>query len=166
MLNTQEQFNWFGKSFKSHKASDPPEIITRIWTLKVYKVWSLHQYWDNAAQSKPGLIWTEFVNPKDINLGFREEPSPISWGRCLRFGFDKYHWINLLISIIALHWIKIFFCLCSVGLQEAPVKFEARRPYWIKTSAGNLFKIIFRVSAERVQALPINLRYIYKRVFH
>ena len=36
----------------------------------------------------------------------------------------------------------------------------------ISTSAGNLFKIIFRVSAERVQALPINLRYIYKRVFH
>ena len=33
------------------------------------------------------------------------------------------------------------------------------------SSAGNLFKIIFRVSAERVQALPINLRYIYKRVF-
>ena len=31
---------------------------------------------------------------------------------------------------------------------------------------GNLFKIIFRASAERVQALPINLRYIYKRVFH
>ena len=28
------------------------------------------------------------------------------------------------------------------------------------------FKIIFRASAERVQALPINLRYIYKRVFH
>ena len=33
------------------------------------------------------------------------------------------------------------------------------------TSAGNLFKISFRASAERVQALPINLRYIYKRVF-
>ena len=36
----------------------------------------------------------------------------------------------------------------------------------VNISAGNLFKIIFRVSAERVQALPINLRYIYKRVFH
>ena len=33
-------------------------------------------------------------------------------------------------------------------------------------SAGNLFKIIFRASAERMQTLPINLRYIYKRVFH
>ena len=33
-------------------------------------------------------------------------------------------------------------------------------------SAGNLFKIIFRASAELVQVLPINLRYIYKRVFH
>ena len=31
--------------------------------------------------------------------------------------------------------------------------------------AANLFKISFRVSAERVQALPINLQYIYKRVF-
>ena len=35
----------------------------------------------------------------------------------------------------------------------------------VYTSGGNLFKIIFRASAERVQALPINLRYIYKRVF-
>ena len=36
----------------------------------------------------------------------------------------------------------------------------------MQTKDGNLFKIIFRASAERVQALPINLRYIYKRVFH
>ena len=36
----------------------------------------------------------------------------------------------------------------------------------LSSSAGNLFKIIFRASAERVQALLINLRYIYKRVFH
>ena len=35
----------------------------------------------------------------------------------------------------------------------------------VYTSGGNLFKIIFRASAERVQALPINLRYIYKRFF-
>ena len=39
-------------------------------------------------------------------------------------------------------------------------------PLSMTTSAGNLFKIIFRVSAERVQALPINLQYIYKRLFH
>ena len=36
----------------------------------------------------------------------------------------------------------------------------------LSSKDGNLFKIIFRASAERVQALPINLRYIYKRVFH
>ena len=30
---------------------------------------------------------------------------------------------------------------------------------WLHTSAGNLFKIIFRASAERVQALQINLLY-------
>ena len=35
----------------------------------------------------------------------------------------------------------------------------------VDTRAANLFKISFRASAERVQALPINLRYIYKRVF-
>ena len=36
---------------------------------------------------------------------------------------------------------------------------------WMDSSGGNFFKIIFRASAERVQALPINLRYISKRVF-
>ena len=36
----------------------------------------------------------------------------------------------------------------------------------ILSSAGNLFKIIFRASAERGQALPNNLRYIYKGVSH
>jgi len=34
----------------------------------------------------------------------------------------------------------------------------------IVSSAGNLFKIIFQASAELVQALSINLRYIHKRV--
>ena len=38
--------------------------------------------------------------------------------------------------------------------------------YTLLTSAGNLFKIIFRASAERVQALPINLQIIYQRDFH
>ena len=33
---------------------------------------------------------------------------------------------------------------------------------WVNAKDGNLFKIIFRASAERAQALPINLRYIYK----
>ena len=37
---------------------------------------------------------------------------------------------------------------------------------FISHCGGNLFKIIFRASAERLQALPINLRYICKRVFH
>ena len=37
---------------------------------------------------------------------------------------------------------------------------------WMDSSGGNFFKIIFRASAERVQALPINLRYTYKSVFH
>ena len=33
------------------------------------------------------LIWTEFVNPKPINLGIREEQvSPISQCRCCFFG--------------------------------------------------------------------------------
>ena len=48
------------------------------------------------------------------------------------------------------------------------IRIQINTLHWCfkQTSAGNLFKIIFRVSAERVQALPINLRYIYKRVFH
>ena len=40
-----------------------------------------------------------------------------------------------------------------------------RLPLSLYNSAGNLFKIIFRTSAEQVKALPINFRYIYKRVF-
>ena len=32
---------------------------------------------------------------------------------------------------------------------------------WVFSKDGNLFKIIFRASAERVQALPINLQFIY-----
>ena len=45
-------------------------------------------------------------------------------------------------------------------------RLEGRIGGWVGASAGNLFKIIFRASAERVQELAINLRYIYKRVFH
>ena len=44
-------------------------------------------------------------------------------------------------------------------------RLEGRIGGWVGASAGNLFKIIFRASAERVQELAINLRYIYKRFF-
>ena len=54
-------------------------------------------------------------------------------------------------------WYCMVYVICIVLFAIA---------YCRATKDGNLFKIIFRASAERVQALPINLRYIYKRVFH
>ena len=54
----------------------------------------------------------------------------------------------------------------KVSINLTMKKSLSRQRRRASTSAGNLFKINFRASTERVQALPINLRYIYKSIFH
>ena len=62
------------------------------------------------------------------------------------------------------HETKAILCLSNESHLIHTYRDNVSLPS-VDTRAANLFKISFRASAERVQALPINLRHIYKRVF-